>query len=185
MLKLDIKVNEYFDEVEERFVPVFKHLELEHSLLSLSRWEEKYEKPFLTSSEQLTPEEIGDYVKMMVVSDSSDGALLDMLDKTHFEQIQQYLNRANTATTVSDPKQKKQNEKQIITAEVIYYWMFSLRIPKECEEWNLNRLLTLIRVFDAKNSEYNQPVNKKLNKAEIMRQNRRLNAQRLKGGRRG
>lgn len=63
--------------------------------------------------------------------------------------------------------------------------MFSLRIPKECEEWNLNRLLTLIRVFDAKNSEYNQPVNKKLNKAEIMRQNRRLNAQRLKGGRRG
>lgn len=185
MLKLEIQIDEHFDEGSERFVPEIVCLELEHSLLSMSRWEEKYMKPFLNSSDTITSAEVLDYVKMMVVSDSADLSLLNRLNESHITQIQEYLNRRNTATTIAEKPAKPGQKPQIVTSELIYYWMFSLRIPKECEEWNLNRLLTLIRVFDAKSADQNPDVNKKTSQAEIMRRHRELNAKRLKGGKRG
>lgn len=185
MLKLEIQVGEHFDEDAECFVPETVCLELEHSLLSMSRWEEKYMKPFLNSSDTITSAEVLDYVKMMVVSASADVSLLNRLTESHITQIQEYLNRRNTATTIADKPSKPGQKPQIVTSELIYYWMFSLRIPKECEEWNLNRLLTLIRVFDAKTADQNPDAKKKINQSEIMRRNRELNAKRLKGGKRG
>lgn len=185
MLKLEIQVGEHFDEDAECFVPETVCIEFEHSLLSMSRWEEKHMKPFLNSSDNITSAEVLDYVKMMVVSDSADLNLLNRLNESHITQIQEYLNRRNTATTISEKPAKPGQKPQIVTSELIYYWMFSLRIPKECEEWNLNRLLTLIRVFDAKAVEQNPDSKKKLTQTEIMRRHRELNAKRLKGGKRG
>ena len=35
-------------------------------------------------------------------------------------------------------------------SELIYWYMSQLGIPFECDKWNLNRLLTLIRLAAAK-----------------------------------
>lgn len=160
---------EGFDEASSEFVkPEVYALELEHSLVSLSKWESFFEKPFI-SSEKSAEETIW-YINAMITSENPPGNILQNLSEENFEEIQNYLEAKMTATWFSDNRSKS---KEIITAEIIYYWMISLNIPMECQYWHLNRLLTLIQVCNEKNAPP-----KKMSKAEIAQKQRELNAQR-------
>ena len=169
-------VTEDWDEVNEEFIyrPDGKEqvLCLEHSLVSLSKWESKWCKPFLSSEK--TDEEFLDYIKCMTVSSNVSNDVYNRLTLENFREISDYINAPMTATTFSDDKTKK-NNREIVTAELIYYWMVSLNIPFECEKWHIKRLLTLIRVCEIKN---NPP--KKRSRREIMSRNAALNAARRK-----
>lgn len=175
MLEITIPAEEHWIEDKEEFVVTRKEqtLRLEHSLVSLSKWESKWCKPFLSLKEK-TPEEDLDYIKCMVVTPNVDPKIYDCLTRDHVEQINNYINAPMTATTFSDSKTGK-GSKEILTAEVIYYYMIALNIPFECQKWHLNRLLTLIKVCSIKN----QPP-KKMSKKEIMSRNAALNAARRK-----
>src|SRR5699024_957782 len=187
MLTLNLaspSAGEVYDEETSQFRPAKTiRVELEHSLLAVSKWEEKYEKPFLSETSDHTEEEILDYLRMMVVTPGVDDTTFDYLTTDDVRSIQEYITKTATATTIRESKNTQQ--RQIITSELIYYWMFSLGIPKECESWNLNRLLMLIRVFNAKQEESDPKNQKSMSQAEIMARNRALNAKRLAGGRRG
>lgn len=175
MLTLTIPLEETFDEETSSFVvtDVFE-LELEHSLVSLSKWEEKYEKPFL-GGEEKTPEETLFYIQeCMVVGKNPPGKIFQKFSKAHFDEIQSYINKKGTATWFNEPKNRPAGPRnQIITAEVIYGWMVALRIPFETEFWYLNRLFTLIKVV---NEQRKEP--KKMGRAEAARQQAALNAKR-------
>mgnify|MGYP003082068149 FL=1 len=171
MLQLKIELEELFNEATDEFEMATVTVELEHSLLSLSKWEAKYEKPFLSPDDK-SPEEILDYVTFMVVTPNFDYNLLDRLSTSNFDEINKYISSKQSATWFAEDNSPPSRE--VITAELIYYWMFSMQIPKECEEWHLNRLFTLIRVFNAKNNP------KKMSPEEIARRNRELNAKRLR-----
>ena len=157
MLRLVIPIApEGWDEQKEEFVEAKTQvLQLEHSLVSLSKWESKWCKPFL-SSENKTEEEILDYIKFMTLTQSVNPEVYSHLTAENFKEIDRYINAPMTATTFSEDKNGKRN-REIVTAELIYYWMIALTIPFECQKWHLNRLLTLIRVCNIKN----QPPKKK------------------------
>ena len=142
---------------------------LEHSLISLSKWESKWHKPFL-SKDKKSREEILDYIRCMTLDNAVDWSVYENLSNQTISEITKYIEEPMTATTFSDNGRKST---EIITSEIIYYWMVSFNIPFECQKWHLNRLLTLIRVCSIKN----QPP-KKMSTAEIMARNRKLNAQR-------
>lgn len=166
---------ECFDESKQEFVikPGTKEqtLQLEHSLVSLSKWESKWCRPFL-SKPPSTLEEIIDYIKCMTITKNVDPEVYNHLTEENVNQIKEYINAPMTATTFCDEKKTKQN-REIVTSELIYYWMISLQIPSDYEKWHINRLLTLIRVCNIKN----QPP-KKMSRSEIMRRNAALNAAR-------
>ena len=149
-------------------------VELEHSLLTLSQWEAKHKKPFLSDrpEHQKTEEETIDYIRMMVLDQTLPVAIFNNLIKHNLKEIQEYIGGENTATVIRDSK-KTRRSSEIATSEVIYYWMFSNQIDKSCESWNLNRLITLIRVFAAKSEKP-----EKMPKSELAARNRALNAQR-------
>lgn len=172
MLSITIHAREMWDEANEGFVYSKEQtIQLEHSLVSLSKWESKWCKPFLSGAEKTT-EEIMDYVRCMTLSQNIDSKVYDCLSDDNIVAIQQYINAPMTATTFSvDPSER--GGREIITAEIIYYWMVSFNIPFECQKWHLNRLLTLIKVCDRKNSP-----RKKMSKREIMAQYSTLNKQR-------
>lgn len=148
-------------------------LQLEHSLLSLSKWESKWCKIFF-SKEEKTHEETIDYIRCMVITPNVGDDIINRLSKENIETINNYIQAPMTATTFRKEQNAKPNRERI-TSELVYYWMFSLGIPKECEKWHLNRLLTLIRVFNVKN----QPP-KKMSKRDLMSRNAALNAARRK-----
>lgn len=151
MLKLVIEPSEFFDEVNERFVITKETtLKLEHSLLSISKWESKWEKPFLTD-EPKPPEMLLDYVKFMTLSSVSESVYTRLTQK-HMDAISEYIASKQTATTFTDDGKESKAKKQIITSEVIYAWMASAQIPWECERWHINRLLTLIKVYSIHNT---------------------------------
>lgn len=157
MLTLTIPSGEYWDSSTEEFFDIEKdvNIQLEHSLVSISKWESKFGKPFLNSTGLTYPELIY-YVKCMTISQNIRNETYRALTTADMEKIKTYINAPMSATTFS--KHTNENnvgskQKQIITSELIYYWMFSLQIPKECEKWHLNRLLTLIRVFNEKQKE--------------------------------
>jgi hypothetical protein len=172
VLSIEVPIgDEMFNEETNTFVRESFTLELEHSLASLSKWESKYEKPFLSDQEK-TPDEILYYVKVMTLTPIVPAEIFLRLSEENVKEINDYINAKMTATTFRvDPTQRRSRE--TITAEVVYYWMFSAGIPKECENWHLNRLFTLIKVFSAKNAPQ-----KKMNKADALREQRDLNAQR-------
>lgn len=173
MLSLPIYGPELFDEKVERFTraELFR-LELEHSLVSLSKWESKFEKPFLGEGEK-TEEELLWYINAMHQGDNLPPDLHLYLTDDHVVKVNEYINAKMTATWFSENDDKK--NKEVITAEVIYYWMVSLQIPFECQHWHLNRLMTLVRVINEKNAPP-----KKLSREQIMERNRRLNEERQK-----
>lgn len=171
MLRLIVPEKELYDERTGLFVRTKKQvLQLEHSLVSLSKWESKWHKPFLSKNEK-SGEEMLDYIRCMTITQNVPDEVYFALDTNELIKINDYLNDSMTATTIT--KQQGKSRGEIITSEIIYYWMISLQIPFECEKWNLNRLLTLIEVCNIKNSP-----GKKMSKSEIMRRNRTLNAAR-------
>lgn len=175
MLQLVVPLTpEYWDEEKEVFVePKTTVLQLEHSLISLSKWEAKWCKAFLSKKEP-TEKEILDYIKCMVITPNVKPEVYDHLTKDNIDAIVKYINAPMTATTVRDSNQSKINN-EIVTSELIYHWMIELQIPFECQKWHLNRLITLIKVRVAKTTKP-----KPMSKAEIMRNNAALNAARRK-----
>jgi len=175
MLRITIPVGaEQWNEAKQEFIyPKEQTLQLEHSLVSLSKWESKWCKPFLTKQEK-TLEETLDYVKCMTLTSNVNPDVYNYLTVSCIDQINQYIDAPMTATTFSEDKVTRSNREQV-TAEIIYYWMIALNIPFECQKWHLNRLLTLIRVCNIKNSPP-----KKRSRREIMSRNTALNAARRK-----
>jgi hypothetical protein len=147
-------------------------LELEHSLVSLSKWESKHEKPFLGKDEKSTPEVV-DYIRCMTLTEEVPDDVYLRLSEENFTEVNKYVNAKMTATWFSD-ETKPGPSREIITAELVYYWMISCNIPMSCETWHLNRLFTLVQVISLKNAPA-----KKLTRGELARRNSALNEQRL------
>lgn len=169
MLKILIPGIERYDEENNMFITTQDTvIQVEHSLVSISKWESKWNKPFLSKHEK-TIEETIDYVKCMTLTQNVKNEIYENLTNDNIDTISKYIAAPMTATSFNDNAQGKSNK--IITSEIIYYWMISYNIPFECQKWHLNRLLTLIRVCDTNN----QP-KKKMSKAEIMNRNKNLNA---------
>lgn len=174
MLELVVKNEELYDEVSETFIEsVSATLQLEHSLVSLSKWESFFKKPFLSKNDK-TDEEIRWYIKAMNQSLDVPPEIFQRLEGPHFDAVNEYINDSHTATWFSDDNSAKQNT-EVVTAELIYYWMIAFTIPVEFENWHLNRLLTLIRVCNIKNSKP-----KKMSRNEWVSRQRQINEQRLK-----
>lgn len=175
MLRLKIPDWELWDGKKEEFIQVKgPTLQLEHSLVSLSKWESKWHKPFLSKGEKTALETV-DYVKCMTLTQNVPMDAYSHLTLDNIRAINQYIDAPMTATTFSEEPLGGKGSREIVTAELIYYWMIALNIPFECQKWHLNRLLTLIRVCNIKN----RPP-KKRNRKEIMRRNAALNAARRK-----
>ena len=148
---------------------------MEHSLLSISKWEAKWKKSYLSSTDK-TPEEVLDYIRCMTVRPVNvDPSVYQALTKENIETITNYIQDPMTATTINTIK-RPGRKNEVITSEIVYYWMIAQNIPTEYEKWHINRLLTLIEVCAIKND----PNPKKMNRHEIARQNRALNAARRK-----
>ena len=174
MLQITVPAGELYDEVNNEFITVKEQtLQLEHSLVSLSKWESKWEKAFLSKAER-TFEETIDYIRCMTLNKNVDPNVYRFLTNENIEAVNAYISAPMTATTFFDDG-KKGGHRETVTAELIYYWMISLNIPFECQKWHLNRLLTLIRVCNVKNTPP-----KKRSAKEIMSRNAALNAARRK-----
>lgn len=173
MLTIIVPGLEYYnEETEEFYYYPDVNLDLEHSLVAISKWESKWHKPFLNGKDR-TLEEIVDYIKCMVVNTVDDVSAFDRLTEDNLISINDYIGESMTATTFND--EPKTGGREIITSEIIYYWMVTYNIPFECQYWHLNRLLTLIKVCNAKN---NPP--KKMSQKEILARNKALNESRKK-----
>lgn len=178
-LTITIPERELYDETTSRFIELkARTVTLEHSLLSISKWESKWHKPFFSNTKK-SREEMIDYIRCMTISGSADPMQYYGLTKRNYKEIMDYIQDPMTATTIKDQDRKKSRE--IITSELIYYWMTALSIPFSCEKWHINRLLMLIEVASIKS----QPP-KNMSKGAVMRQNHALNAaRRAKHGIRG
>lgn len=172
MLQITIPAAEQWDERNEEFISSKEQtLTLEHSLVSLSKWESEWRKPYF-SKEGKTYEETIDYVRCMTITQNVNPNVYGCLTRDNISQINDYIEAPMTATWFGKDNSIRRNNEQI-TSEIIYYWMITLNIPFECQKWHLNKLMTLIRVCSIKN----QPP-KKMSGKEIMRRNAAINAAR-------
>ena len=172
MLTITIPARELFDEKTQTFFTTKEQtLVLEHSLVSLSKWESKWHKPFLTNDEK-TLEETIDYIKCMTITQNVDPTVYNFLSQFNVQEINNYIQNPMTATTFNNDNQKGR-AKEVITSELIYYWMITLNIPMECQKWHLNRLLTLVRICNVKNTPP-----KKMSKRDVASRYASLNAAR-------
>ena len=174
MLTITIPARETFDDETKTFGSTKEQtLQLEHSLVSLSKWESKWCKAFL-SREEKTLEETIDYIKCMTITQNVKPEVYNFLSKENIEEINNYISAPMTATTFNNQGQNGRNN-ETTTSEIIYYWMISLNIPMECQKWHLNKLLTLIRVCNIKNTPP-----KKMSKRDIINRYSSLNEARKK-----
>ena len=174
MLSMIIAKSEYWDERTEQFINVKEQtIKLEHSLVSISKWESRWHKPFL-GKESKTEEEVIDYIRCMNLTQNVEPEVFYCLGDSNLRAVNEYIENPMTATTFSTRHNGKNNSEQT-TAELIYYWMIALNIPFECQKWHLNKLLTLIEVCEIKN----EPP-KKMGKRQLMDRNRELNTARRK-----
>lgn len=174
MLQLNIATTaESYDEATSQFVPADGVVvKLEHSLVSVSKWESRWEIPFLGERPK-TDEQVLDYVRMMFSGGDFPESLITSFKESHFNEIKDYINSKQTATWFREEKHPDTGE--VVTSELIYYWMIALGIPFECENWHLNRLLTLIKVCNIKNAP-----KKKVSQRDSAAQRKALNDQRRK-----
>jgi hypothetical protein len=177
MLRITVPGGEKFNEIDETFINANPQtLQLEHSLVSLSKWEAKWCKPFLVKGEKTKAESL-DYIRCMTITQNIDPMVYLFISPENMHDVATYIELPMTATTFAN-NDKKSINREIITAEIIYYWMITLQIPFECEKWHLNRLITLINVCNIKN----QPA-KKMSSKEAYASQRELNkARRAKYG---
>lgn len=175
MLPIYIPAQDLYDEETEKFIDIPEaNLVLEHSLVSLSKWEQKWKKPFLGREEKTTQETI-DYVRCMNLTPDVPPEVFLYLPNYVLNQVSEYINDDMTATWFAETKnQPRSNSGEVITAEIIYYWLVALTIPFEVQYWHLNTLLTLIKVTNIKND----PKKKMMPKRDAAEQQRMLNAER-------
>lgn len=173
MLTIVVLGTEMFDDASQKFTTVGDCvLKLEHSLISLSKWESTHERPFLGVGEK-THDEMLDYVRAMVLDEGmANDECFNRLSKENFEEIGNHIDAKMTATWFSDLEPKVRS-REVVTSELIYYWMTQFNIPFTCETWHLNRLFTLIRIANIKTAKP-----KKMSRSEIAKRNRELNEQR-------
>lgn len=189
MLLLELTPVECFDERNDVFYyaypwdktkpvtadQIFK-IQLEHSLLSLSRWEEKWKVPFLVKEPEKSIEQVLDYIRFMTLTKNVPSGVYNSFTQDQVDKIVSYIEDPHTATWFSERggQNAPGGKERIITAEIIYYWMIANNIPWDpCERWHLNKLLTLIRVCSIENTP-----KKKQSKAEIANEYRQIKAAR-------
>ena len=174
MLKIVVPPGEFFDQDKQEFYYTKEQtLLLEHSLVSISKWESKWKKPFIDQFHEKTTEEILDYIRCMTITKGVDPLVYQTIPEEALDKIQQYIADPMTATTFND---QEQPTREIITSEIIYYWMVTLGIPFECEKWHFRKLLALIKVCALKNNSQN----KKMSTRQILESNHALNERRKK-----
>lgn len=168
MLEITIPGLEYYNEETNEFLYYGDTtVQLEHSLVSISKWESKWCKPFLSNTDK-SAEEVIDYIKCMAINDILTDEVLSRLTESNLAEINDYIGRPMTATTFA--QERSSASREVITSEIIYYWMVAFNIPFECQYWHLNRLLTLVKVCNVKN---NPP--KKMSKNDVLKRNKALN----------
>lgn len=171
MLTIIVPESELYDERNNEFIQVKEQtIVLEHSLVSIAKWESKWKKSYISSTDK-TLEEILDYIKCMTITKNVNPIIYKSLNKDALKAIKDYMDDPMTATFFSEIPSK--GGKSVITAEVVYYWMISLGIPFECQKWHFNRLMALIKVCDLK-----QNPGKKMSRREILTRNQALNEER-------
>lgn len=174
MLQLTIPAVELWDERTQEFISSKERtLQLEHSLVSIQKWESRWNKAFL-SKKGMNYEETVDYIRCMTITQNVDPDVYNLLTTEHIDRVNEYIGNSMTATTFVEEKKGNRNG-EVVTAEVIYYWMVALQIPSEYRKWHLNQLLSLIRVVNVKNAPP-----KKMKGRDIASQNAALNAARRK-----
>lgn len=172
MLTIVIPQMDIFNDDSQQFSVLEEfHLELEHSLISLSKWESFFEKPFMETQKKTTEETLA-YIRFMALDERVPAAIFDRITNDHMERINAYITAKMTATWFGATRKGAPNP-EIVTAELLYYWMFELKIPMECQHWHLNRLLTQIEVCNKKNAPA-----KKTNRSEMISDRKRMNAER-------
>lgn len=174
-ITITVPAKDLWDEKSERFINVKEtKLVLEHSLLSVSKWEAKYKKPFLVERALDTPEKVLYYFECMTITPQNpDPNVYLAMSQKNLDDIMKYINDPMTATWFKEDKKKHKAQKEIMTSEVIYWEMIALEIPIEFQKWHLNRLMTLIRVCNAKNNP------EKMSKKDMLAERSALNAKRL------
>lgn len=175
MFEITVPATELYDEAENLFIPVKEtKLRLEHSLVSVSKWEAKWNIPFLSKASH-NIEQTLDYIRCMTLNQNTDSNVYKAINNNVYNKILEYINAPMTATTFNELGQARKSSGQVVTSELIYYWMIAYQIPMECQKWHLNRLLTLIRICDIKNTPA-----KKMSKTAVRNQYSSLNAARRK-----
>lgn len=178
MLKITIQTSpECWDDEKEEFVePKSTTIQLEHSLVSLSKWEAKWNKPFL-SKDIRTTEETLDYIRCMTITQNVDPSIYRMLTDEQIKEVNEYIEAPMTATWFSEREKRKggKGAQKQVTNELIYSWMFSFNVPMECQKWHLNRLLTLLKVCELENKQPEQ-----MGRKNVLKQNASVNAMRRK-----
>lgn len=183
MLELHIKSRELWDSENDQFVYIDEcDLKLEHSLVSISKWEAKYHVSFINTKDK-TAEQTFDYIRMMIIGKVPSDEVLASLTNEQIQQISDYINNPMTATTFSKEDEEeieaKKKKNKFTTSEEIYYWMTAENIPFECQYWHLNRLIALVKIC----AIYNKPKDdkpKKLTSTDLVSRRARMEAARKK-----
>lgn len=176
MLYIETPSRELYNEQTNKIFTIKgQKLQLEHSLVSISKWEAKWKKPFLSKT-PMTSDEFIDYIRCMTLTQNVDPNVYYCLSAENARQISEYINDSMTATTFfEDLSKPKPGRQRTITSELVYYWMVALNIPMECQKWHFNRLMTLIRICNIENAP-----KKKMSKSELWARNKALNDARRK-----
>lgn len=181
-LKIKIPKQECFNEETEMFYETEKEYELvlEHSLVSISKWESRWHIPYLKEDSKKTTEQVIDYLRCMTIAPKEvPDEVYNLIPASEIEKITKYINDPMTATTVRTFPEYHSSKREILSSELLYYYMFEAGIPKDCEKWHINRLLTLINIYGIKREDQN-PNKKKMSRSELIARNRDINARNKK-----
>lgn len=184
MLVIKIPASECYNNETNEFVNISEYtLHMEHSLVSISKWEAEFEKPFLDETTERTAEETLSYIKYMTLEQNIPDIVYKTLSTENLKKINAYIEKKMTATWFREDNNKKPSKNrgpfrrgEVITSELIYFWMIELNVPVDFQKWHINRLLTLIRVCNEKHKEANG--DNKMSKRDVIARNKALNAQR-------